>query len=507
MASSPTGYYDGSRIFTWISDYTGVSIDQVNFVISQFVALALASLFRTILHPSKTKAATRHGFGLIFGLIIGYFCFGMQAIHLAGLPALCYIVIRTTNPQIMQRLVLAVALIYLSCIHLHRQVYDYGSYSLDITGPLMVVTQKVTSLAFCIHDGICRKESELTKNQLVYAVKNIPTPLEYFSYVLQFPTLMAGPALFYKDYIDFIDGKNFPTPSSNNINNNSGGNTLVLEPSPVRAVCKKVTLSLLCAIAFVKFTPMFHIEGVKDDDFVENTTLMYKFWYLSNTTMLVRFKYYFAWLFADATSNNSGIGFDGYHPDGSHNWDKFSNINMIKFEFGTNLKESIEAWNIGTNRWLRMIVYERVDNYATMLTYGLSALWHGFYPGYYLTFANGALFTFAARSMRRTIRNYFTGNKDSKFIYDVITFVTTRFVMAYITFAFVLLEFWGGIRLYLHMYLCLHILALIALFIVPRVVPKVNPGLVSNHLTANGSIANVLKQASPITNSVSNHHD
>lgn len=45
---------------------------------------------------------------------------------------------------------------YLSCIHLHRQYYDYGSYTLDITGPLMIITQKVTSLAFSIHDGFTR---------------------------------------------------------------------------------------------------------------------------------------------------------------------------------------------------------------------------------------------------------------------------------------------------------------------------------------------------------------
>lgn len=37
------------------------------------------------------------------GLAFGYFCFGQQAIHIAGLPALCYIVIRTQDPRIVQR--------------------------------------------------------------------------------------------------------------------------------------------------------------------------------------------------------------------------------------------------------------------------------------------------------------------------------------------------------------------------------------------------------------------
>lgn len=47
-----------------------------------------------------------------------------------------------------------------------------------------------------------------------------------------------------------------------------------------------------------------------------------------------------------------------------------------------------------------MVVYERAPkNYGTILTFALSALWHGFYPGYYLTFATGALFVAAARKV------------------------------------------------------------------------------------------------------------
>lgn len=73
----------------------------------------------------------------------------------------------------------------------------------------MVITQKVTSLAFSIHDGCARSDQELTKSQKLYAVYKVPTTFEYFSYVLHFPALMAGPVLFYRDYIDFIQGDNF----------------------------------------------------------------------------------------------------------------------------------------------------------------------------------------------------------------------------------------------------------------------------------------------------------
>lgn len=58
---------------------------------------------------------------------------------------------------------------------------------------------------------------------------------------------------------------------------------------------------------------------------------------------------------------------------------------------------------MGTNLWLRLIVYERVPKkYGTLLTFSLSALWHGFYPGYYLTFISGSLIVTAARTVRWT---------------------------------------------------------------------------------------------------------
>lgn len=76
---------------------------QINFLLSQVLALFLASLFRSFLHPSKVSSGIRHTYGLSIGLCLGYFCFGREAIHIAGLPALCYIVIRTQNPQIVQR--------------------------------------------------------------------------------------------------------------------------------------------------------------------------------------------------------------------------------------------------------------------------------------------------------------------------------------------------------------------------------------------------------------------
>lgn len=81
----------------------------------------------------------------------------------------------------------------------------------------MIITQKVTSLAFSIHDGVSRDDCDLTKSQQYHAVRKLPSPLEYFSYMLHFQGILAGPIVFYRDYIEFIEGYHIlkHTPSSN----------------------------------------------------------------------------------------------------------------------------------------------------------------------------------------------------------------------------------------------------------------------------------------------------
>lgn len=65
-------------------------------------------------------------------------------------------------------------------------------------------------------------------------------------------------------------------------------------------------------------------------------------------TTTIRFKYYHAWLLADAICNNSGLGFNGYEKDGNPKWDLISNINVISFEVTsdatTHFNQFQDAW-------------------------------------------------------------------------------------------------------------------------------------------------------------------
>lgn len=75
----------------------------------------------------------------------------------------------------------------------------------------MVITQRVTSLAYSLQDNLSQKEINSnivghSADRKGFEIDKIPSPLKYFSFTLAFQTLMCGPVVFYPDYINFIEG-------------------------------------------------------------------------------------------------------------------------------------------------------------------------------------------------------------------------------------------------------------------------------------------------------------
>lgn len=69
-----------------------------------------------------------------------------------------------------------------------------------------------------------------------------------------------------------------------------------------------------------------------EPEFLEEFSLLSKMMYLVVATTIGRFKYYHAWLLADAICNASGLGFNGYDAKGRARWDLISNVDILRFE-------------------------------------------------------------------------------------------------------------------------------------------------------------------------------
>ncbi|XP_013777137.1 lysophospholipid acyltransferase 2-like [Limulus polyphemus] len=465
-------FYAGSRAFEWLAMLVGLPIDQFNFLICQFIALMLAIVYKKVLPPNKVTPQVRHTVALLIGIVLGYFCFGHQISHLCLLGTISYIIMNSINPQIMHRGVLFVALLYLSSLHLLRLTYDYGGWTLDITGPAMIATQKVSSVAFSLHDGLARSEENLSLDQKRYVIRQSPSVLEFFSYIFHFQGLMCGPLMFYNDYITFIEGKSYNRvkhPQGQALDETT--KYLIFQGPPLEQVIQKITVSIFFALFLVIIVPHFPITYLTEEKFLNETPWLSQMFYIIVATSVVRSKYYHAWLLGEAVCNAAGQGFNGFTSGGQPRWDLMSNVDIVRFEMSVNFRESLETWNKTTQVWLKSIAYDRAASHKTLLTYILSAIWHGFYPGYYFTFLGGALLTVAARSVRRSVRPYFQTSKPISVFYDILSCLATRVALAYIVFPFILLESMASLKVYWNFYFLGHIIALLAIFVLPIVLP------------------------------------
>uniref|UniRef100_A0A3Q4GQH4 Membrane bound O-acyltransferase domain containing 2b n=1 Tax=Neolamprologus brichardi TaxID=32507 RepID=A0A3Q4GQH4_NEOBR len=447
---APSTACTGSSLLQPLSELTDLPLDQVNFVACQLCALISAFWFRLFLHPSKTSPIIRHVVATLLGLYFAMFCFGWYALHFLVQSGLTYGIMILTGVEHMHKYCLVVALTYLSLCQITRvYVFDYGMYTADFTGPMMVITQKITSLAFEIHDGELHSQTG--------CFLRMPSLLEYFSYNCNFMGILAGPTCSYNDYIGFIEGD--PRRYLLNLNEYS--------VSPQMEVVRKVTTSFFCLLVFLSVCKVFPVERNIDDDFIANTPFYAQVVYLYLSMLTTRPKYYFVWTLADAINNAAGFGFNGYDSDGSARWDLISNLRILKIEFATSFKVFLDNWNIQTAHWLKRVCYERCPYHPTAATFILSAMWHGAYPGYYLTFLTGIVITLAARAVRHNVRPYFLHSSVHKLVYDVITWAATQIAICYTVIPFVLLSVGPSMKFYSSWYFSLHIGCILVAFVLP----------------------------------------
>ncbi|XP_053323686.1 lysophospholipid acyltransferase 1 [Spea bombifrons] len=457
----------GSTLLRPVSERLHIPLYQVNFVVCQLIALVTATWFRIYLSPCHAHTAVRHAFATLLGVYFTIFCFGWYSLHIFTMVLLCYYIMVKASAENVHRYSFVISMGYLTLCHINRvYVFSYGILSTDFSGPLMILTQKITSLAFQLHDGMGQNSDGLNVEQRKYSVKKKPTFLEYMSYHLNFMSVLAGPCSNYQDYIAFIEGSHVSSKLLE-VNSTQNGHHKLPNPSPNEAVANKLCTCVVCLGLFFTFTKAFPVAYVVSDVFIKEAPLWVRVVYLYIAIQASKPKYYFAWTLADAINNAAGFGFNGVDEKGRFQWNLISSLNIWNIETSTSFKMYIDNWNIQTGAWLKRVCYDRAPRYRTGLTFILSAMWHGVYPGYYFTFFTAIPTMLAARLVRKNFRHLFITSKSSKVLYDVVTWIVTQVAVCYTVSPFVLLGFEPTIKLYRSMYFYFHIAIVLVIILLP----------------------------------------
>jgi lysophospholipid acyltransferase len=373
---------------------------------------------------------------------------------------------------------------HMSVSHIYRQMTNDASL-VDITGPQMVLVMKLSAFCWNVHDGRL-PQSELSDFQKYAAIKEFPSVLDFAGYVLFFPSLFAGPAFDYVDYRRWIETTLFDVPPGTDPSKIPPTRKKRKIPRSGRPATAKLVLGLFWILVFVKLGSLYPPSFFLSDEY-EKFSFPRRIWQLHMFGLVNRLKYYGSWSLTEGACILSGLGYNGFDPKtGKVFWDRLENVDPWSLETAQNTRGYLESWNKNTNHWLRNYVYLRVTPKgkkpgfrATLATFVTSAFWHGFYPGYYLSFVLASFVQTVAKSMlqstlslsvfgtssliwyisdvRRHVRPFFLspdGSKptSSKRYYDFASWVVTQLIMSFTVAPFVILSFSDTIALWGHVY-------------------------------------------------------
>ena len=244
---------------------------------------------------------------------------------------------------------------------------------------------------------------------------------------------------------------------NSNVNNNSSVNEKEEEnekekdkmKSSILPALKRLFVGVGSLIIFFIISSKAPIKQQYDKEWQNSHTFLYRIIFISISFLGERFKFYFAWKVSEGSCILGGFGYEkkvkkndsqingnekvekikktvgnGIKEGGkemkkteneimknknvfenlffSDDWRGVENIDILSYEFGTNIQSLSRAWNKKTQSWLEKYVYQRT-NRSLLCTYATSALWHGLYPGFFMFFFAAALMSATERLVRTKI--------------------------------------------------------------------------------------------------------
>lgn len=214
----------------------------------------------------------------------------------------------------------------------------------------------------------------------------MPSFYEYISYIQFLPTATMGPYLEYREFDNYLKQEN----QYANI------------PDQLSQVLRNFLEAIVHLMVYmVLYLQVFPVEFMATEGY-QQLSWPASIFYAWMSVTFIRFKYYFAWKLSSCSVDACGISYSGstVGKEGNlvHNWDLIQTCNAWEVETTLHIRDKIKNWNMSVQQWLTRCVYIRYrtpEEYKTdkkaqsrgqLIVFAVSAFWHGFYFGYYLSF-------------------------------------------------------------------------------------------------------------------------
>ncbi|XP_073398541.1 ghrelin O-acyltransferase isoform X2 [Dendrobates tinctorius] len=287
---------------------------------------------------------------------------------------------------------------------MYRQYYLEEIMTVEVfimISSLMLLTQKITSLALDIHEKkVTVNIDEAKKNGLHHLSES--SKLAVLSYLLFFPALLGGPLCSFVEFQKQIS------------------NCKVCD---IRTVIKACTLFFffhaLQSILFAHITFPYDLTNCRRWECV---CVMW------STALLFRLTYYSQWLLDEALLCSAGFY------TGESSYADFTDGNILTLETTHRISCFARTWNKSTAKWLRRLIFQNCSKQPLLSTFAFSAWWHGLYPGQIFGFMCWALMVEADYRIHAKL-SIISQSPIIRFLCKVITWLETQMIIAFIMLA------------------------------------------------------------------------
>lgn len=285
-----------------------------------------------------------HFFLVFLGCMLSYFL-----LYLPG--SLCLTSI--TVPTIM-----------LFFIHYYKLIH-FGEWASDVSGLIMFSFLRIWLLAFNVFDGRKSPEKLTRKVWKDCAIQSPPSILHYLAYLFTYSGLYSGPFLPIKDFIALND----LTSSSE-----------IISRDITAGLRYEISGFLICA-GYAVGVQLLPAKYILSDEF-KSHNFIYRLLISIILSAIHTSRYVFAWFCAESSWRALG--------GAEINEERISSIVPSVYYTSRKLSTLAIEWNRAIHFTLKECLHVRLialglpPIVGKVASFAVSAMWHGFYSGYYL---------------------------------------------------------------------------------------------------------------------------
>ncbi|XP_017785549.1 PREDICTED: lysophospholipid acyltransferase 7 [Nicrophorus vespilloides] len=352
-----------------------MDLEDIVYLVLLFASIVFGLVYREI-EDQRTKKLV----GTVVGLFVTFMVSGFHIVHSFITVFINSLIILHLDKRKCHLISFAFSFLYL--LFFRTTEYFGIPYPPDHTNLIqMMLTLKMVGLALELNNG----EDDIKEDTL--------TIEEIFHYSFNYIGVLTGPYIRYKTFRDYFEKSSFAKLADWK-----------------QITLQKIKFIPLYAILFLAASSTWPLSYAKTDEFYEERSLLYRFWYIWPNFFTFRMRLYIGLVLSECVCTVAGFGAypEFAEPKPAHgpskelkrldemtekeqkeigySFETIHNVNPYGAEFCPTFRESMKHWNMCIQYWLAVNVYKRFPSkrYRTFVTMFVSAVWHGVYTGYYV---------------------------------------------------------------------------------------------------------------------------